>query len=287
MLAGRSAALAAMLLFAHAGLAQGTSKPALPSTNDQAATPVLSVTPTQADTLRAKALELERLKAQELHRAGQAQPARDEAREPAADRRDRRDRREHADERAAVSLESSRDSFRFAFNAGRDRRDDRRDDDRSRAARGPEWSDPARFRHDAQRPVVVVRDERPIAVGGCYAPVAVFTDCLYIEGRRVEATLTLWADPRCGDLKGKVRLSTCDPRGLPALAVSLNANQGRKNTWYPELDRLWTSSRTAIEWETIGSPSWPVDCMRARLIVTSSCGSQEIEWRDVRVPGAR
>lgn len=116
-------------------------------------------------------------------------------------------------------------------------------------------------------------------------PVTRLVEEFNIDGRRIEAEVTLWFDRSCGDLKGKVRLTTCDPRGLAGISASLDANQGRKNRWSPCLAEVEGYQRSVAEYLTVSSPSWEVDCMQVRLSLSSHCGSTEVEWRGVRVPG--
>ncbi|MCE7973393.1 MAG: hypothetical protein DYG92_03565 [Leptolyngbya sp. PLA1] len=118
----------------------------------------------------------------------------------------------------------------------------------------------------------------------CQPQVTRLVEQFHIDGRRVEAEVTLWFDRSCGDLKGKVRLTTCDPRGLAGISASLDANQGRKNRWNPCLTEIEDCERSVAEYVTDSSPSWEVDCMQVRLNLSSHCGSTEVEWRGVRVP---
>lgn len=119
----------------------------------------------------------------------------------------------------------------------------------------------------------------------CQPPVTRLVEEFHIDGRRIEAEVTLWFDRSCGDLKGKVRLTTCDPRGLAGISASLDANQGRKNRWNPCLAEIEDRESSAAEYLTVSSPSWDVDCMQVRLSLSAHCGSTEVEWRGVRVPG--
>lgn len=118
----------------------------------------------------------------------------------------------------------------------------------------------------------------------CQPQVTRLVEEFHIDGRRVEAEVTLWFDRSCGDLKGKVRLTTCDPRGLAGISASLDANQGRKNRWNPCLAEIDDCERSVAEYLTVSSPSWEVDCMQVRLSLSAHCGSTEVEWRGVRVP---
>jgi hypothetical protein len=118
----------------------------------------------------------------------------------------------------------------------------------------------------------------------CQPEVTLLVEEFHIDGRRVQAEVALWFDRSCGDLKGKVRLTTCDPRGLAGINASLDANQGRKNRWYPSLAEIEDCERSVAEYVTISSPCWEVDCMQVRLSLSTHCGSTEVEWRGVRVP---
>lgn len=82
-----------------------------------------------------------------------------------------------------------------------------------------------------------------------------------------------------------MRLTTCDPRGLAGISASLDANQGRKNRWTPCLAEIEDCERSVAEYLTVSSPSWEVDCMQVRLSLSAHCGSTQVEWRGVRVPG--
>lgn len=118
----------------------------------------------------------------------------------------------------------------------------------------------------------------------CQPQVTRLVEEFHIDGRRIEAEVTLWFDRSCGDLKGKVRLTTCDPRGLDGIRASLDANQGRKNRWSPCLTEIEDCERSVAEYLAVSSPSWEVDCMQVRLSLSTHCGSTEVEWRGVRVP---
>jgi len=127
-------------------------------------------------------------------------------------------------------------------------------------------------RYEAPRPVF------------CAPRVTTLCEEVSIDGRRVKAEVTLWFERGCNDLKARVKLTTCDPRGLSGLSMNLEANQGRKNRWTPELVRAQDCGRDSVEFVTVGAPCWEVDCMQVRVSLATHCDQEQIEWRGVRVP---
>lgn len=305
MFRSTAAAMAAMLLFAHAGLAQpvAVSHPGKDA-KDTRATPSRGVPAVR-----------------EIAKESAAKPRGIAERSPADEKRGEMKREESSRDEtkreelkvapripgSALGIGAASPGLRAPHSGAQDRapfaghwqgREVRRDDhdrrnDRDRRDGGPDvrigggvsiviGGGQARFNHRDR-----YNDDRGGFCGTpvCQPQVTRLVEEFHIDGRRIEAEVTLWFDRSCGDLKGKVRLTTCDPRGLAGISASLDANQGRKNRWTPCLAEIEDCERSVAEYLTVSSPSWEVDCMQVRLSLSAHCGSTEVEWRGVRVPG--
>lgn len=299
MFRSTAAAMAAMLLFAHAGLAQ----PVAVSHPGKDAKDTRGVQPRQAP----RAQEIAKETAVKPGARGSADRKPDDARRDDA-RRDETKRDDAKREeikvaprvpgtalgigavspglRAPQSGKQERAPFAGHWQGREVRRDDHdRRDGRADVRVGGGVSiviggGQARFEH---------RDGRRDEGGGfcgtpvCQPQVTRLVEEFHLDGRRIEAEVTLWFDRSCGELRGKVRLTTCDPRGLSGISASLDANQGRKNRWNPCLTEVADCERNVAEYLTVSAPSWEVDCMQVRLSLSARCGSAEVEWRGVRV----
>jgi hypothetical protein len=300
MWSGRTAALAAMVLFAHAGMAQSATSVGGPTKTGAGQrsvekNPVLravQMRDSQAQSgvkqqeakereARDQARRQEEMKKQEESRRREETKRQEEARQQAEQKRAEEGRREE-ERRRQESAWSSGDRGRGSTYGGTygsshgswGGRDDwkGRDGGWSVRVRIGGGADSCWDRPEYRRPIV-----------DCPPPATRLRSEMYVDGRRVEAEVTLWLD-HCGDLQGRVELRTCDGRGLRGIRASLDANQGRKNRWEPCLMEVADCDEQVATYETRGSPRWDVDCIQVRLTLSSHCGEDQVEWRGVRVP---
>jgi hypothetical protein len=126
--------------------------------------------------------------------------------------------------------------------------------------------------------------DRPVyrPVEHCDLPETRLRSRVCIDGREVEAVVTLWYDRR-GDLHARVHLESCERRGVDDIRVCLEGERGRRE-WRPALRGVEDCDRRTAEFVTVGGSCWDAPRFDLSLRLSTHCETRTVEWCGVQVP---